>query len=88
MPHILTKLKGAKFEDIKKLLKEHAPMHAKEGMYLEYIWQNADDSNEVLFLFKVNELSHARQFINKVHSQALKENPEANLPKMTFLEEG
>lgn len=43
MPYVLAKLKGVKFEDIKKLLKEHAPMHAKEGMYLKHIWQNADD---------------------------------------------
>lgn len=87
MPHILAKLKSVKFEDIKKSLKEHAPMHAKGGMYLEHIWENADDSNEVLFLFKADDLNHARQFINKVHSQALKEDPKANLPKMTFLEE-
>lgn len=87
MPHILAKLRGVKFEDIKKLLKEHTPMHAKEGMYLEHIWQNADNSNEVLFLFRVDDMSHARQFISKVHSQALREDPKANLPQMTFLEE-
>ena len=87
MSHILAKLKGVKVEDIKKLLEEHAPMHAKEGMYLEYVWQNVDNSNEVLFLFRVNDLSHAKKFIEKVHSQALKEDPKANLPKMTFLEE-
>ena len=88
MPHILAKLRGVKFENIKKLLQEHAPMHAKEGLYLEHIWQNADDKNEVLFLFQTKDLHHARQYIQKVHSQALKENPNANLPQMTFLEEG
>ena len=86
MPHILANLRGVKFEDIKKLLKEHAPIHAKEGLYLEYLWQNADDKNEVIFLFRANDLNHAKQFIKKVHAQALKENPKANLPKMTFLE--
>jgi len=87
MPHILAKLKGVKLEDIKKLLQEHAPIHAKEGMYLEYLWQNGDDSNEVLFLFRAKDLHHAKQFVEKVHAQALKENPKANLPQMTFLEE-
>ena len=87
MSHILAKLKGVKFADIKKLLKEHAPMHAKEGMYLEHVWQNADDSNEVLFLFRAEDLNHAKQYVQKVHSQALKENSKANLPQMTFLEE-
>ena len=87
MSHVLAKLRGVKFEEIRNLLKEHAQMHAKEGMYLEHIWQNADDKNEVLFLFRVNDLSHTRKFIEKVHSQALKEDPKANLPQMIFLEE-
>ena len=87
MPHILAKLKGVKFEDIKKLLKEHAPMHAKEGVHLEHIWQNADDKNKFLFLFRADDLNHARKFVERVHSQALKEDPNANLPQMAFLEE-
>ncbi|MBI2658193.1 hypothetical protein HYX08_05870 [Candidatus Woesearchaeota archaeon] len=87
MPHILAKLKGVKIEDIKPHLKRDAPIHAKEGLFLEHLWQNADDSNEILFIFKTNDLNHARQFIQKVHSEALKENPKANLPHMTFLEE-
>ena len=62
-------------------------MHAKEGMYLEHIWQNSDNSNEILFLFRTEDLSHAKQFIKKVHSQALMKNPKANLPQMMFLEE-
>jgi hypothetical protein len=51
MPHILARLKGVNLEDIKKVLKIDAPQHAEQGLYLEHMWQNADDSEEVVFLF-------------------------------------
>jgi hypothetical protein len=87
MAHMLAKLRGEKAEDIGKILKADAPQHAKEGLYLERLWQNADDINEVLFLFRIDDVGRAKQFIERVHSQALRENPNANLPHMTFLEE-
>ena len=87
MPHILAKLNGVKLEDIKQILKRDTSQHAEQGLYLEHLWQNADDSNEILFLFRSKDLNHARQFVEKVHSQALKENPKANLPQMIFLDE-
>jgi hypothetical protein len=51
MPHILARLKGVNLEDIKKVLKIDAPQRAEQGLYLEHMWQNADDSEEVVFLF-------------------------------------
>jgi hypothetical protein len=87
MPHLLAKLRGVRIEDIGKILRADASKHAEQGLYLEHLWQNADDSEEVLFLFRTKDLSHAKIFIDKVHTQALKENPNANLPQMTFLEE-
>jgi len=62
-----------------------ASQHAAHGLHLEHLWQNADDSEEVLFLFRMDDLGGARGFIQKVHTQALKENPKANLPVMIFL---
>ena len=79
MSHILAIIKGVKFEIIRQVLKADAALHAKQGLYLEHLWKNADDSGEILFLFKAKSLRHARKFIEKVHGQALKENPKANL---------
>jgi hypothetical protein len=87
MAHVLAKLRGVKAEVIKQVLAQDAPQHAREGLYLEHLWQNADDADEVQFIFRATDLDHAKQFINRVHTQALKENPDANLPHMTFLEE-
>lgn len=85
MAHLLATLRGVKLEVIKQVLENDAPAHAKEGLFLEHIWQNADVSNEVLFLFRADDLEHVRTFINRVHGQALKENPDANLPRMVYL---
>lgn len=87
MAHMLAKLRGVKFEDIKRVLEADAPQHAEQGLYLEHLWQNADDLEEVLFLFRTDDLSRAKQFIEKVHAQALEEDPNVNLPQMTFLKE-
>jgi len=85
MSHILARLRNVKFDLIESVLKADAPQHAKEGLFLKHLWQNADDSNEVLFLFQTEDLDRARRFIDRVHGEALKKDPHANLPQMTFL---
>jgi hypothetical protein len=87
MPHILARLKGVNLEDIKRVLEADAPQHAEQGLFLEHLWQNADDSEEIVFLFRIDNLGKAKEFINKVHTEAIAKNPQANLPYMTFLEE-
>jgi hypothetical protein len=84
---MLARLRGVKLELIRSVLKLDASEHAKEGLFLEHLWQNDDDPDEVLFLFRTGGLNHTRQFIDRVHSQARKENPAVNLPQMTFLKE-
>lgn len=86
MPHILATLRNVKIDVIGDVLRNDAPEHAKNGLYLEHLWQNVDDSNEVLFLFRVDDVKHAKKYIDGLHTQALKENPEVNLPRMLFLE--
>jgi hypothetical protein len=84
---MLAKLRGVKAEDIKKILKADASGHAEQGFYLEHLWQNADDPEEVLFLFRVDDLEHAKEFIEQAHAQAREVDPQGKLPRITFLEE-
>jgi hypothetical protein len=85
MSHILATLRNVQLEVIGQILRNDAPEHAKEGLYLEHLWQNIDDENEVLFLFRADNLMHVKEYIEGLHTQALKENPEANLPRMIYL---
>lgn len=85
MAHVLARITGVDILMIKQMLTEHAPLHAKEGLYLEHVWQNLDKVDEVLFLFRADDLEKAKKFIEKTHEQARKENPSINLPAMLFL---
>jgi len=87
MAHILARLRRVKAEDIKEVLRADAARHAGQGLYLEHLWQNVDDPEEVLFLFRTDDLRRAKQFVETVHEQALNENPRISVPQMTFLEE-
>ncbi len=87
MPHILSRLRNVAFADIKQMLTEHAPIHAQYDLKMEHVWQNSDDADEVLFLFHTDDLAKAKAFIQKTHADARAEDPEANLPQMTFLED-
>jgi hypothetical protein len=86
MPHLLAKLRNVPFETIKQVLENDKAFHASEEMYLEHIWQNADDENEVQFLFRINSIENTKKLIEKLHSKALEQNPDANLPNMTYLQ--
>ena len=86
MPHVLAKLKNVPLEVIREVLAKDKAFHASQGMYLEHLWQNADDENEVLFLFRIDAVENTKALIHKLHSEALAQNPEANLPAMTYLQ--
>jgi hypothetical protein len=85
MDHILARIRGAKMEDVKSMLKADASRHAEQGLILRHIWRNTDDPDEILFIFTTPDLNRARKSIEIVHAEVLKENPNANLPQMLFL---
>jgi hypothetical protein len=85
MDHVLARIRGVKVEDIKSMLKADTSKHAEQGLILRHIWRNTDDPDEILFIFTTADLNRARKFIEMVHAETLKENPNANLPKMLFL---
>lgn len=87
MAHVLNKLTGVQLEDVKAQLERDAQEHAKQGMYLEHIWINTESPDEVYFLFRVDDLAAHQKLMHEVHSEALKENPEAKLPQKIYLEE-
>jgi len=85
MDHVLGKMRGVKTADVKAALTSDVAKHSKEGLVLRHVWHNAYDDDETLFIFTTNDLEHAREYIEKEHSKARKENPDANLPDLLFL---
>jgi hypothetical protein len=86
MAHVLAKLKGAPLAAVKQQLEQDAAEHAEQGMYLEHLWQNAENPGEVFFLFQVKDLAQCRQRMRETHAKARAENPDMPLPEMTFLD--
>jgi len=74
-------------EDVKSVLQADAAKHVEQGLHLEHLWQNVDDPEEIIFLFRIDNPTLAKKFIARVHKEALKQDPTVNLPLMTYLEE-
>lgn len=85
MDHVLARLSGVKIEEIKKALKANASKHAEQGLTLRHVWRNADDGNEILFIFTTTNLENARQFIEWEHARSRKESSDVSLPEFLFL---
>ncbi len=86
MPHMLATLRDVPLSTIKEVLESDAAFHAEHGIYLEHLWQNADDQNEALFLFRIDHVEDTRRLIDSLHEGALKENSDANLPVIKYLQ--
>lgn len=86
MAHVLAKLINVDFDEVRQTLEAGAPLHKEQGLVLEHLWRNVEDAKEVLFLFQVDDLDQARILIRQLHEDALKENPNVNLPQITYLQ--
>jgi hypothetical protein len=87
MPHILGRIKGVNLMLFKMFMAKDAAEQKKQGIELEHIWLNSDDKEEIVFLSKADDLDKAKKYIEHLHDEALKNDPNMNLPKITFLED-
>ncbi len=85
--HVLARLRRVKAEEIKEVWRTDDAMHAEKGLYLEHLRQNVGDPEEVLFLFRTDDLRRAKRFVETVQAQALNKDPRIRVPQTTFLEE-
>ncbi len=83
---MLATLRNVALITIKEVLENDAKFHAEHGIFLEHLWQNADDSNEALFLFRIDNVDSTRKLIDSLHEAALKDDPNVNLPDIKYLE--
>lgn len=85
MAHVLAKLSGVPLLNIQTQLKKDAAAHAAQGMTLAHLWQNAEKPDEVLFLFRVEDLDRCRAHMKEIHAQARQQQPDIPLPELVFL---
>ena len=70
MAHMLARLRGSRIEDVRSVLQTDATKHAEQGLHLEYLWQNVDEP-EVLFLFRIDNPTLGKKFIERVYKRRL-----------------
>lgn len=87
MAHVLARIKGIRFEELREYLLQEAASHAAQGLYLEHLWRNADDVGESMYLYRTTDLKLARRTIFAIHNEMIAENPGAALPLVTFLQD-
>jgi len=63
MMHMLIRSKVADFAKWKPVYDAHLSARQKAGLKEEHLFRNADDPNEVLLLFSVEDLDKAKTFI-------------------------
>lgn len=85
MTHVLAKIKNIPFPVIKETLEKSKDFYAQQGMHLENIWQNVDKSNEVYFLYKIDNIDNTKSFMQKLHAETIAHNPDADIAELTYL---
>jgi hypothetical protein len=85
MAHILATLHGLEKDVVEELLHAHKFQHELDGLHLEHLWSNAEDDEEVIFLFKTDNVDTARLALEKIHRDCMRHNPEIEPPEMITL---
>ena len=86
MDHILAKIRGVPFTEIQHTLKNDFLEHASQGLFLEHLWQNQEQSDEVFCLFRTIDLEKARRFIDNKRERENREPAGLRAQEMVFLE--
>ena len=64
MTYMLCRNQVRDYETWKGVFDSHKEAHQKAGLQLERIWQDADNPNNVFFLFEVEDRKKAEAFIS------------------------
>ena len=62
MIHMLVRSKVTDFDKWKPVYDAHLPARQKAGLKEEHLFRNADDPNEVILLFSVEDIDKAKAF--------------------------
>lgn len=67
---LLGKNRVADFDAWWAVFRSHAEAHRAAGLHLRNLWRNADDPNEVFFLFQADDRIKAQSFMSTPEAAA------------------
>ena len=86
MMHVLVRHKVADFAKWKPVYDAHLSVRQKAGLKEEHLFRNADDPNEVLLLFSVEDVDKAKAFTTSDDlRQAMEKAGVSDKPDVYFL---
>lgn len=85
MTYMLVRHKVADFARWKQIFDSHKEAQEKAGLKLKHLWRNLDDSNEVFFLFEVEDLKRAQAFLSSQDPKVKDEAGVRDEPDLYFL---
>lgn len=85
MSYVLATLHWLEKDIVEDMLHEHTKKHSLEWLHLEHIWKNAEDDEEVIFLFKTDDLDKAERLLDMVHKEAMRHNYDIDPPRVIYL---
>ena len=85
MLYMLVRHKVADFARWKRIFDSHKEAQEKAGLKLKHLWRNIDNSNEVFFLFEVDDLKKAQAFLSSQDPKVKDEAGVTDEPDLYFL---
>jgi hypothetical protein len=68
--HLLCRNRVSDYDRWKAVFDSHADAHRAAGLVLRKLWRSTEDPDEVFFLFSVESVARAREFMNAPDSAA------------------
>lgn len=68
MTYMLCYNKVEEFGKWKEVFDSHKSAHRQAGLHLYKLWQDVSDPNSVFFIFSIDDLDKANEFLNSPHS--------------------
>ena len=65
---MLSRNRVADFEKWKAIFDSHVKDHQKTGLILKDMWRDINEPNNVFFIFEVQDMDKAKEFINSPES--------------------
>ena len=84
MAHILATLHELE-KDIVEAMLHSNQYHELDWFHLEHLWGNAEDDEEVIFLFETDNLDKAHIVLDQIHQWAMRHNPDIEPPVVIYL---
>ena len=70
----------------KKVVESHKEGHLEAGLHFQQVWINADEPNEIFFMFQVDDLEKAKSFLKSAGALDKEKQERGDIPKLWCLE--